>query len=191
MRSVTTEIVNFHSHSNADIVIYTKDAYIEDGSAYYINISSITISSHPDYLAISKNAIIIPTSITQNAITNQARFHLLKNTDLLINETIAAGDFSDIENEIFITDEITIKLSRTSLSLQNLDFYREEDTVKSNLKFIVGLYLHDKGIIMSKSTQKFQTIIIYFQNSNLNDLINIFLNSLMIQNEFLIISYSY
>ena len=78
IKSVISEIINFHSHVHRDIVIYTKDAYIEDELFHIINITSVTITSHPDYLEIGRRAILIPTSVPQPNTYNKTQFHLLK-----------------------------------------------------------------------------------------------------------------
>ena len=49
MKNVISEIVTFHTHSDSEVVIYTKDVYVEDGSMFFLNISSVTIMSYPDY----------------------------------------------------------------------------------------------------------------------------------------------
>ena len=66
--SINFEILNFFSHSNADIIIYTKNAYIEDDMSKYFNFSSVTITSHPEVKENSKISTIVPTAIRQNVI---------------------------------------------------------------------------------------------------------------------------
>jgi len=78
MEAVITEIINIHSHSKADITIYTKDVYIEDGIQFYLNISSISFYPHPHYADQNRRAIIIPTIIPQQIISTKTNyFHLL------------------------------------------------------------------------------------------------------------------
>ena len=52
MKAVASEILNIHSHSNANIIIYVTDAYLEDANLIFINITSVTITTHPDFLAL-------------------------------------------------------------------------------------------------------------------------------------------
>ena len=68
MNLINLEIMNFFSHSNQSITIYTKNAYIEDTRSKFINMSSVTITSHPDVLNLKKVSMIIPTSLSQPAI---------------------------------------------------------------------------------------------------------------------------
>ena len=61
MRHATMEITNFYSHSDAEITIYSKEAYLEDGKLFFINMTSVTITSHPDYLERGKKAVLVST----------------------------------------------------------------------------------------------------------------------------------
>ena len=78
MMNVLVEIINLHSNSDSNIIIYTKDVFIEDESMVFLNISSITIKRHPYYELIHKNAIIIPTRTPQIGISKKSLFHLHK-----------------------------------------------------------------------------------------------------------------
>lgn len=162
MRAVTSEIVNFHCHTPVDIKIYTKEAFMEEATVYYVNMSSVSISNHPDYVALGKNAMIIPTVVPQVGISEQSRFHLLNNTNLSISDVTSSADFSDIEKEIFASEFITVQLSRTSLTMENLDFYSESPTANDNQFFMYATYLHEKGITASK----FWYLITFFSSSS-------------------------
>jgi len=59
IKPVISEITNFFSHSEASINIYTKDIYVEDDTTFFINISSISFYSHPDYSQMNKRATIV------------------------------------------------------------------------------------------------------------------------------------
>ena len=59
LRPVISEIINFFSHSEANINIYTKDIYVEDDTAFFLNISSVSLYSHPDYTLMNKRARIV------------------------------------------------------------------------------------------------------------------------------------
>ena len=63
LRPVISEIVNFFSHSEAKINIYIKDIYVEDDTAFFINMTSVSFYSHPDYIAIGKRATLVVSSL--------------------------------------------------------------------------------------------------------------------------------
>ena len=149
MKAVTSEILNHFSYNEIEIIIYTKNAYVEDRSLYFVNIGNVMLTSHPTITDINKRATIIPTELPQVGISKKARFHLLKNADLPLYSIIAQGSFSQAELAIVTNDTYNIVL-RSGITINNLNIYREEVDYTKDITFILGIYLQNHTANFSK-----------------------------------------
>ena len=149
-KSVAIEIINFFSHSETNISIYIKDVYFKDDITKFINISSVTIKSHPDYTDFDRRAVLSPTEVPQTVLFGKTLFHLLNTTEIKANEMISKGDFSDKENALFNTGKIAILLARTSLNMEGIDVYREGSMRDASRHFIFAVYLQTKIVRLGK-----------------------------------------
>ena len=95
-------------------------------------------------------ALIIPTSIPQHGISEKAAFHLLKNTDLLLNDVISNGTLTPAELAKFPSDA-TIQIVRSSLTIENIDFYREEIDYNAIKTLFKPINLQHRKIKISKN----------------------------------------
>ncbi|CAI2373151.1 unnamed protein product [Moneuplotes crassus] len=153
-KSVNFEIAKFFSHSNISVIIYTKDAYIEDGTNRYLNLTSVSIVAHPAYDYLTYQPILIPTAVHQPFISEKPLFHLINKVDASLEGSITAafhnGYFSDYEESLFEIPKTTILPIRTSIIVKNIDIYREEAEPDSLLKFIMLGYLQTKVMHIGK-----------------------------------------
>jgi len=143
------------SHSETDISIYIKDVYVEDQTLYAINISSVRISTHPDYIEMKRRAILTPTVIPQNLIFEKTLFSLTNSTDLGINDALNNGNFSDTEIDFLNGGKNSILLARTSLYIEGIDIYREEHTPDTSQILILAVYLQQKIVKLGKVSSIF------------------------------------
>lgn len=81
LKSVNYEILSIFSHSENSITIHTKDAYLEEETAKYFNMTSVKITSHPEVLAYDTRSILIPTYESQPGIMEKALFNLIASAD--------------------------------------------------------------------------------------------------------------
>ncbi|CAI2376020.1 unnamed protein product [Moneuplotes crassus] len=181
-KTLSSEILNVHSHTNVSIVIYIVDAYVLDGELMFINMTSVELKSHPEYSAtVIKNglqesrdrALIIPTYHSQHGITSKARFHILKHSDWDINEIIERGDLTDYELNVFPSSSATFQFLRTSFHLEGVDFYRE--AIDEDLKYTLfsPIFLQDKWITIRNSDfniSGFITAVMYSMNFHAENL---------------------
>ena len=158
MKLVASEILNFHSNSNVDIKIFTKSVYIQDDTMYFLNISSVSITSHLSVTKYGLRSFLIPTKISQYGIMGKSKFCLLKNVNLDLNKAIDAGNFTEFETELFLKDEISIMLLRTSLFMNKVNVFREEIVANYGQLFILAVYIQEKLVKIGKNIKK---IIIY------------------------------
>ena len=151
--------MNLFSHSNESITIYAKNAYIEDGGSKYINMSSVTITSHPDVISLNEVSLLVPTSISQPGIFKKALFSLVyfqNDSDLLqqyslkFGETIMTGTFTDYEMFLFSQTTVSIIVGRSSFTLENVDIYREETIPNPNQVFLSPVYIHENLLKICK-----------------------------------------
>ncbi|CAI2370626.1 unnamed protein product [Moneuplotes crassus] len=157
-KSVNFEIAKFFSHSNISVIIYTKDAYIEDGTNRYLNLTSVSIVAHPTYNYLTYQPILIPTAVPQPFISEKSLLHLINKVDASLEASIITafqnGDFSDYEESLFEDPKTTILPIMTSIIVKNIDIYREETEPDSLLKFIM--------------LGNLQTKVMHIENVNLN-----------------------
>ena len=165
--SVNSEIINFHSHTNVTINIYTKSTYIQQDTLKFFNMSAVSIMSHPDLQIINKKAVIIPTTVPQVGIFEKSAFHLLNFTTLNVQMAIGLGSFTQFEMLLMITPKISLMPIRTSLSLIGIDIYSDETITDSTKTFILPIFLQEKGVKISKQ-EKFLAINKEFYYSLLN-----------------------
>jgi len=124
VKVVTSEILNNIKIQNISINIYMKDSYVEDGSLVFMNISNVRLTTHPD-LIITRRAILIPTEFDQPGISSKARFHLLKNTNMPIQDNLDHGEYGDYERQVTSILSTNFIL-RAGLTIDDIDIYREE-----------------------------------------------------------------
>ena len=154
MRAVITEVINFFSHTDSNITIYTKDVYLEDDTAKFINLTSVNFKSHPKYIVNKRRASLIPTKNSLNCFSEKSLFHLLNSTDINIKNIISLGDFTDKEKMFFNRELISLLYVRTSVLMEDINIYREESSPESSQYFIVAVNLQHKlakwGMIYKK-----------------------------------------
>ena len=150
MKAVSSEILTFLSHQPVNITLNLKDTYIEDRSLFILNITEITIQSHPDILEKGQRALIIPTEFPQVGISKKARFHVLQSTQLPVLGIISLGTFTPTE-QMKIGGQISNVVARSGIKFENIDFYREEIDYNKDIIFMLGVFLQDKTASFSKS----------------------------------------
>lgn len=150
LKSANFEILNFFSHSDISVVIYITDAYVEDDTNVYINMTSVKVTAHPDYTSIFKTPMLIPTSITQPSMFDKSLFHLLQTTDANITEIAGRGSFDEYETVLLGFVKNTFLPIQTGFSFQGIDIYREETSEDPSQYFIFWGNLGSKGIHIGK-----------------------------------------
>ena len=150
MSSVNSEIINFHSHTNVKINIYTKSTYIQQDTMKFFNMSVVNIMSHPDTQTRSMKSVLIPTTVPQVEIFEKSAFHLLNTTTLNVQMAIDLGSFTEFEIQLMVKAKISLMPIRTSLSLLNIDIYSEETIPDSTKTFILPIFLQEKSVRIGK-----------------------------------------
>ncbi|CAI2377304.1 unnamed protein product [Moneuplotes crassus] len=155
-RSFTTlssELVNLYSNSDYNISIYSNDAYIEHGGFVIINMTSITIAPIPRYQPFQHTRLVkksenrpllIPTNFKQHGITDRALFHVLKHADAQIDKVLTEGGFTTSETDAFSSRVATMRLLRTSIEIDGIDFYREEIDYNQQSLLIRPIYFQNR-----------------------------------------------
>jgi hypothetical protein len=152
-KSVASKILNQFSFRNLNVSINLKEGsrlYLEDDTTYFISLGVVTIQSYSDTSVNPLKTLLVPTAIPQHGISERAAFHILNNTDLLINETIAVKNYADAELEKLRAREVTLKVVESSLSLVNINAYRETVDYNSAKTMISPIYLQNRTITISK-----------------------------------------
>ncbi|CAI2360244.1 unnamed protein product [Moneuplotes crassus] len=145
LKSVASEILNYLSHKEVEVTIHTKDVYLEDKTMFFVNITNVKITTHPDLTAYGLKAVLTLTEFPQATISKKAKFHLLTHTDLPFSALITAGDFTDSEKAQagnFMSNCIV----RSGIEFNNIDIYREEVDYNKNNLFLQAIYLQNMDI---------------------------------------------
>ncbi|CAI2380707.1 unnamed protein product [Moneuplotes crassus] len=179
--ALASEIINIHSNSNVNINIFTSDAYIKDDVLKLINITNVTISQFPDYLSVkdlnllksSENRpLLIPTHFIQHGISEKALFHILNSSQTNESSALEGHGFGGYELSAFNGSIGAIKILRTSLQIEGVDFYREELDYNQLNKLLVSIYLQDRLLnitncgfnITGEIVNNHDPINVYFKN---------------------------
>jgi hypothetical protein len=152
-RAVSSEILNHFSYKNLNITIYLKGGtkvYLEDDTTYFINIFSITITTYYDNSSPSSRALIVPTTIAQHKVNARAAFHLLRHTEIYVDEQIAQKAYSESTLGSFSMRRVTLKILEASFSLVDVDVYREAIDYNSESFFMLAIYIQNRDIVVSK-----------------------------------------
>lgn len=151
-QAVMSEIINFFSNSEASLTILTKSVYVENQMANFMNMTLVTVTTHPDLVRLHERALVVPTAISQPEFMEKSRFHLLNSQPTDISQVIADGEYTDVELDLMNRDEYGIAVVRTGFTLSNIDFFQEE--IEANLRYqmITVIRLDDKTLTVGKSS---------------------------------------
>lgn len=144
-KAASSEILNHYSHSEVDISIFVKDGYIQLETFYFLNMSSVSIHRHPEYLAADRRAYLIFDRNIQAGISAKARFHILANTDTMPDDIISNGNFLESELGELSKPNFGFMLARTNLEINGIDIYSTQIEY-----LIVPIYLQSKGVSLCK-----------------------------------------
>ncbi|CAI2363468.1 unnamed protein product [Moneuplotes crassus] len=140
-KSAASEIINHYSNTNLEVKLFIKDGFIEMDTFYFINMTRIIITAHPDYQLSYRRAQISFTSQHQHGISKKASFHLLKNTNINYNDVIKIGQFGEREMSSLSKINVGIVLARTNLEIFDVDIHSNELEF-----FCVPIYLQEKQV---------------------------------------------
>jgi hypothetical protein len=93
-KSISSEILNQFSYSDVNITIYLKEGtkvYVQDDTTFFMSMTFVTMTSYSDNSDTPDRALIIPTAIEQQGISKKALLHILKHTDLWLEDAISKG----------------------------------------------------------------------------------------------------
>lgn len=119
---------------------------VELDTFYILNMTKVTITSHPDYEERNKRAQIIATPQPLPSLSKKSRFHLLAHASVDPSEYISQGNFQESELSTLNSQKFGILTSRTSLELINLEIFSESTEI-----FVIASYLQDLQITLSKN----------------------------------------
>ncbi|CAI2361915.1 unnamed protein product [Moneuplotes crassus] len=140
-KSAASEILNHYSNTQAEVTIYVKDGYIETDTFYFMNMTNVKITAHPEYKIMNKRAQISFTSQPQHGISKKARFHLLRDVPINHNQFVAIEETGETEKSGLSKDKMGIMAYRTSLEISDIEFH------SNDLKhFCAPIYLQDKDV---------------------------------------------
>ena len=143
MKPLTSEILNHHSNQDKEINIYLKEntmTYIEDQTNYFINISTISISSYSETSDSPAKATLMGTRIQQSGISKKAAFTILQNTDLKLDEIITESGINDHEIGQLLSESKTIYFDRCNFYLDNLNVIRQIIDLDKGIWFMYPIY---------------------------------------------------
>ncbi|CAI2371780.1 unnamed protein product [Moneuplotes crassus] len=144
LKSVTSEILNYLSHQQTEVMIYIKDAYLEDKTMFLVNITNVKITTHPSYSSCGRKATLTLTEFSQPSLSAKAKLHLLTHTDLPIGTIISSGSFSPYELSQVASFSSNLAV-RSGLEISNLKLVREEVDDLKNTLFMKGVFLQQKA----------------------------------------------
>ena len=148
-KAIFIELLNYHSNQDKSVSIYLKENqnhYFEDGTNFFLNITSVRLTTYSDDDTSMHRAKVIPTRIAQSPDNYKTAFTLLKNTTLMRDEVIAAGGFTDAENFALNDGTITLLTLRSNTYIDNIDVERDSGDLGVSTIFLYVAYLQEKEL---------------------------------------------
>lgn len=99
-KAVVSEILNHFSNVHVEVTIYAKDFYSQDHKMFFVNMTNVVITTHPEYVSWNRRAVMTLTEFEQADISKKARLHLLNFADIPVATVVASGDFTDTEKGV-------------------------------------------------------------------------------------------
>ena len=142
-----SEILNHHSNQDKEVNIYLKEntsIYIEDDTNYFINITSVSLSSYSDISDSPTKATLIATRIQQSGMSKKAAFKFLQNDELRLNEVIAESGITQHEIDQLNFPKKTVYFDRCNYSMDNLNVIRQIIDLGTEIWFMYPIYLQHR-----------------------------------------------
>ena len=137
-QSAFSEVLNQYSHSNNNISIYIKEnteLKITKEMAYFINITSVSISSYSNSSSSPKYAQISIVDGIQNQ-TIKTLFSILSDNTYELGNVISEGSFAIHEKELIEQSNVVFAIIRSSFSISNITAFTDLITDDVFINFV-------------------------------------------------------
>ena len=124
--------------------------YVEIDTTYFLSMGMVNITSYSDSDNYPGKALVVQTSIPQPQTSGQAMFHLLKNTDLLLDDKVTLDNYESSTILKIGIKRINFKVVATNFTLWNIDFYSEQVDHHTDSFASYLIMLQNRNIVMSK-----------------------------------------
>jgi len=151
IQPVFAEILNEFSHSSESLNVYVKEGtivFIDDSTSLIINIYELSITTYSELGSDPAPATLVTSEDARTHISQRALFHLMSDTSLDTAGVIAAGTFSETEQNGINKGGDTFYVSRSSFSISNFIVHRY--ALLDESVFVYLSYLQSKKFTMSK-----------------------------------------
>jgi len=151
-KPVFAEILKHHSHTEREITVYLKEGtntYIEDSSAYFLNLTSVTITSYSEDSTDPDFATITSKDSAVSGISSKSAFNIVKDLTLDTSSVVTGGNFTSYEEGSIGRSGDTFHVVRTSLYMNKITAKRQASVSTSGV-LIYLLYLQDKIVDLRK-----------------------------------------
>jgi len=155
MRSAFSEIVNQFSNSNANVYVYIKagtDNYIEDSTAFILNITSVTVTTYTDNSTTAVSATVTGTKLIQPHVNTKAQFSILNNTSVGYSQAVSAGTLSAHELNFLEIQVSTFFVARSNFNITNIDGFRYSVDIGQNTFFVFFTSLASQTVSIQNSS---------------------------------------
>jgi hypothetical protein len=149
LKSAMSEVLNHHSNQNKTLSVYLKEnttVYLEDGTNFLINITSVQFMTYSNTSSSSTQATIVGTRIEQSGDSPKSVFSILQDTSLKLNETIASSTLSSSEQALLFNGDVTLMIARCNVYISNVHITREIVDLGLSTIFMYVIYLQDKMV---------------------------------------------
>ena len=143
--SVFVEMLNLHSHTDRDIVVYIKEDtvnYLHVSQNYIVNINSVKIMTYSDIFSNAANrATIIGTDIENVSpiYTISTSFSILKSKQLLMEEKVSQSEYIiDLDKETINYEASVIMVINSNFTLFSIDIISDYNSKLSQYHTIRG-----------------------------------------------------
>ena len=152
---VFSEIINQFSHKNVNISIYFKEKsslYVQDSTAFFLNITSVSINTYSDSSTSSQRATIIPVSYSLSSKNQKAQFSIIKSSTINLQSVISSGSFTTSEINYINKGRTTFMISRSNFQISNIDGYKDSSNINFDSYFIYFASKESKTINIYNSS---------------------------------------
>ena len=138
-KALFVELLNYHSNQDKSVAIYFKENqnhYIEDGTSFILNITNVTITTYSEEDSNLFRAKLIPTRVAQSAENKKTAFSLLAYTDLMFDEVVTEGGYTESERSQLNIGAITLFTLRSNTYIDNIDVERHPIDIDQSTIFL-------------------------------------------------------
>ena len=140
----TMEVLNFISHSNKNVTIYIKEGSVISMTNlrnFYIDFPNMVITTYSGTENTPLRASIQISNLKFSYFSDSTQFNIISEIVLRLNDALNYPGITSVEEDISAYSTAIFIANRCSLSISNIDVYRDVVSDKNlDVPFVIAIY---------------------------------------------------